>query len=150
MSPKRKKVEAALKNLFSNPNAPKSNQEAAGESVSETKQQPVNSAIEFTEKPAAKPRSSRQKATPAVKTKPAVKSEAPAPVVKQAKTEKPTPPVMEKVQEEPDASGLVESPAQALNYIKNNAGICCTNAKTFPTSNRNRKSQTSGSGRKTR
>lgn len=118
MSPKRKKVEAALKNLFSNPNAPKSNQEAAGESVSETNQQPVNSAIEFTEKPAAKPRSSRQKATSAVKTKPAVKSEAPVPVVKQAKTEKSTTPVMEKVQEEPDASVLVESPAKVLTNPK--------------------------------
>ncbi len=112
MSPKRKKVEAALKNLFSNPNAPRSDQAATEESGNKDTQQPVNSVVESDEKREAKPRRTRQKATPAGKTKPAVKSEVPAPAVKQPNTEKSNTPVIKKAQEVPTDAVLTESPPQ--------------------------------------
>jgi purine-binding chemotaxis protein CheW len=111
MSPKRKKVEAALKNLFSNPTAPKSDQTAASERDGETTQESNQTVEKAVEKAAAKPRRTRQKTVPAAKSKPVLKAEGAAEAVKKVEPEKPAPQVAEKAETKPVAV-LDETPVQ--------------------------------------
>jgi purine-binding chemotaxis protein CheW len=73
MSPKRKKVEAALKNLFSNSAAPKPKQKTADENSSEAAQQSIKMVADSAEKPTPKsprtPRTAKKKAVSAAEIK---------------------------------------------------------------------------------
>lgn len=111
MSPKRKKVEAALKNLFSNPTAPKTDQTAASEQDGEITKEANQTADKAVEKAAAKPRRTRQKTVSTAKSKPALKGEGSPEAVKKVEPEKPAPQVVEKPETKP-AAVLEKTPLQ--------------------------------------